>query len=390
MVKEANSFAISGHQVIVIYCHLASWATEFDLSIRRKMPDINWQCVNEKTIDSKLFNGLVRLRRTIWHKVYYIFGDILGSSAKSSVLYSQDLIKHAIKFKADLYIGHNLGALPAVIKASKLHNAKSSFDFEDFHRGESFTGDKQSHKVKLLEDKFVPFLDYATYASPLIEHEYKKFYPRLNSCTINNYFPLKYRNQNDEFIHSSNDVKLFWFSQFIGKDRGLEDILRAIGLVNDHRLKLSLLGNVEENLKAYFKEIAFQANLKDCQLIFLEPVQESDLVQIGQIHHIGLASEVLLQENRNYCLTNKIFIYLLSKNAILFSNTKAQSEFLREHPGVGMIYNQGNIQEIAEKLIFYLNNPVELENHRKNSERLGERLNWENESIKLLQFYNLD
>lgn len=389
MVKEASSFVSLGYQVIVLYSHLSNWATDFDQKIIQENSRIDWRCVNKLNVASKNVLLLVKIRKKFWDNIYWIFGNVLDSGIKSSVLFSQELNISARKVKADLYIGHNLGALPAVIIASKRFNARASFDFEDFHRGESNTKDYQSLKVKCIEDKYVPLLDLATCASPLIEVEYKKLYPNLKITTINNCFPLKYRSDISNIQSNVDELRLFWFSQYIGKERGLEDIIRAIGLVKEKRIKLTLLGNITPELKTYFNNMWSESNLNMDQLVYLDPVPENELVGIGQQHHIGIASEVLIQENRNYCLTNKIFIYLLSKNAIIFSNTKAQSEFLNQHPGIGFLYNQGDIQQVATYLRVYSKDISELERQQNNSDQLGQLLNWENESAKLLQFYSL-
>jgi len=389
MVKEAISFVSLGYKVIVLYSHLSNWATDFDQKIILENSGIDWRCVNKSKVANNNVLLFVRIRKKIWDNIYWIFGNVLDAGIKSSVLFSQELIKSARKIKADLYIGHNLGALPAVIIASKRFNARASFDFEDFHRGESNTKDYQSLKVKCIEDKYVPFLDLATCAAPLIKVEYKKLYPKLKITTINNCFSFKYRSNISNIQSNVDELRLFWFSQYIGKERGLEDIIRAIGLVKEKRIKLTLLGNITPTLKTYFNNISSESNLNNDQLVYIGPVPENELVGIGQQHHIGIASEVLIQENRNYCLTNKIFIYLLSKNAIIFSNTKAQSEFLNQHPGIGFLYNQGDIQQIATYLRVYSNDISELKRQQNNSDQLGKLLNWENESAKLLQFYSL-
>ena len=389
MVKEAQSIALNGFEVSVVYSQLSNWATNLDKELVDLNSEINWICVNNGIIQNSIEFFKIRVRKKIWEKIYQFFSDVFDSDIKSSVLFSQELVKATLKVQADLYIGHNLGALPAIIIASKSYNAKASFDFEDFHRGEYKVGDVQSQKVKKIEDKYVPLLDFATCASPLIEDEYKKLYPYVKITTINNCFPFHYKDKSQR-VNIDEDIKLFWFSQNIGTGRGVEDIIRAIGLVNDKRIKLTLLGNSTDDIKKYFIDISIENNLSSDQLIFLDPVPEKELVKIGMQHHIGIASEILLQENRNYCLTNKIFIYLLAENAILFSNTKAQSEFLKQYPGIGYLYNQGKVEEIANHLKTYLQQPTVLENQRNKSCQFGQDLNWEKERLKLLDFYRLE
>ena len=81
---------------------------------------------------------------------------------------------------------------------------------------------------------------------------------------------------------------------------------------------------------------------------------------------------------------------MLPRGQILFSNTKAQSEFLKQYPGIGYLYNQGKVEEIANHLKTYLQQPTVLENQRNKSCQFGQDLNWEKERLKLLDFYRLE
>ena len=70
--------------------------------------------------------------------------------------------------KADLYIGHNLGSLTAIVKASKKYNAKSVFDFEDFHRGELEQNSLNTSMIIKVEDRYIPNVTSISAASPAI------------------------------------------------------------------------------------------------------------------------------------------------------------------------------------------------------------------------------
>src|SRR6185312_8638387 len=51
----------------------------------------------------------------------------------------------------------------------------------------------------------------------------------VNPITINNTFPLPSRVP-EIAVSDHPGLKLYWFSQTIGPDRGLEDVVRAMGL----------------------------------------------------------------------------------------------------------------------------------------------------------------
>ena len=146
-----------------------------------------------------------------------------------------------------------------------------------------------------------------------------------------------------------------------------------------------MLGNVSQQNKEYFQTLAITNGLLLDQIKFLNPVREDELVKIAADHHLGMASEVQHVPNRDLCLTNKIFIYLLAGNAIVFSETKAQKQFLEEHKNIGSMYKQGDAQELKNIINSYLNNGDLLYQHRSESFRTATAvLNWEKESQKLL------
>ena len=100
---------------------------------------------------------------------------------------------------------------------------------------------------------------------------------------------------------------------------------------------------------------------------------------------ICLSIEVLDFENRNVCLTNKIFTYLLAGNCILFSDTDAQTDFLQTHPGAGFLFENGNEYKLAEVIEKLYYNREQLNSVKLYVSNLAaSELNWENESKKLV------
>lgn len=383
MVKEAKTLCAAGYRVTVIYCPISAWAQPFDEKLFQEFPQINWVSVGSHFRRQPLKYFYARLRRKgYWWTAKY-FGAIMNIQERALVLFSQELSTQACKVKADLYIGHNLGALPAVIKAAKKYNALSCFDFEDYHRGEYHNQAFETTLIKAVEERFAPILSMATTASPLITEAYKTLFPNLNIQTINNCFPLAYavRPMPQKSIFP---LKLFWFSQHLGPNRGLEHVIAAMGLIPDAQIELTLLASSSAELKNYFIELAKNAGLNSEQIKFMEPVNEQKIVDFAASCHIGLALDPPLVENRERSLTNKIFMYLLASNAIIYSNTKAHLRFLSEYGNNGFMVESGKIEALAEILKTYQSQPELLSEHQTKSMEIAQKLNWENEKKKLL------
>ena len=85
-------------------------------------------------------------------------------------------------------------------------------------------------------------------------------------------------------------------------------------------------------------------------------------------------------------MTNKVFMYLLAGNAVLFSTTAAQSHFLEKYPKIGNSFEWANLDCIVAILDRYLKNPELIFEQRKVSLQLGlTQLNWDIEKMTFLK-----
>lgn len=388
MMKEARTLIAFGYKVTVVWCPIAKWADYFDEKLFTQHPEIKWVRAGYHYQKQPIGYWFARMRQKIWKIVYRFFGNRFDAAIKSLVLYSQELSKAALKEQADLFIGHNLGSLPAIVKASIKYNTKAIFDFEDFHRGEFQQFSVQSIMTSEVENKYIPIATSLTTASPAITDAYDSIFIDKPINTINNVFPLSYAV--DKLVElSQKPLKLFWFSQYVGKKRGLENILQAMSAFNEDEISITLLGTCSTEMKSYFGDLASSLHLSQGQLLFMDPVEEKDIVAISSKHHIGVASELGHIQNRELCLTNKLFMYLLAGNALIVTNTKSQKDFLNENNNIGLLYDQASIDSLVKSLKIYIDDPDLLLQHRANALTLAkEKLNWEIEQQLFLDNVN--
>lgn len=385
LIKEAKTLYYTGFDVSVLYCPTSPWADIFDQQLFSDYPKIHWIKVGYHSKHNIISYCLARVRRKVSELLFRIIGDKFRLAECSLVLFNKELEKTTCSIKADLYIGHNIGTLPALVEASKKYKAKSIFDFEDFHRGESVENSYQFKLISKVENKFIPLIDILTSASPAITETYKSIFPEKEIITINNIFPLAYALKEIKEL-PEKPLKLFWFSQYIGKKRGLENVIKAMSSFNSDEITLTLLSSCSCEMRDYFISLASTYNLNHDQLIFIDPVEEKEIVSIASQHHIGLASEVAHIPNRDLCLTNKIFMYLLAGNTLVLSDTNAQKDFLKTYPGIGLLYKQDNSFDLTRLLKQYIDQPKLLHQHRVSSLELAKKeLNWDIEGAKWLK-----
>ncbi len=383
-VKEAVLLSQNNFIVTFIYCPLSPWADAYDDKLFSQNPTIKWICVGSHPNNNSTCYKIARIRRRYWQIIHSYFANKFNSDIKSSVLFSQELLKETLKHKADLFIGHNLGAIQAVIKASVKFNAKVGFDAEDFHRGEFEHHTKARSLIESIEEKYFPQLDYCTAASPLIAQAYKFIFQSKNFTTINNVFSKKYLNNTSDVLNTSS-LNLFWFSQFIGPKRGLEVVVEALNECKGLDINLHLLGNINTSYKQFILETLVNNN----QVTFLSPVAPEEIFEIASKFDIGLATEVPNTQNRDYCLTNKIFTYLLAGNVMVLSDTKAQHKFLKDYPSIGILFESENKSNLAKVFKELYEDRDMLQRMKSNALRLAsDKMNWEEEGVFFIDLIN--
>jgi len=385
LVKEADILADNGFDVTVIFQFWNSWGTDLD---HKLLANKKWKAIriDGDPIDERVKYWKSRFFLLIGKSLIKYFGLKNGLAELALSRNTYKLIKIAKSIPASLYIAHNLGALPAAVLASEKKKAKCGFDAEDFHRQEVSDNETSSayQLTSFIENKYFPKVDYLTVASPLIAIAYRKIYPAIVPVIINNVFSTS--SLQKVVATERKNLKLFWFSQTIGKHRGIEDAIKAIGLLKKYHISLTLLGNIDESNQNYFLDLANDSGLTKTQLIFIAPVAPDDIFELANDYDIGLALEQNTPLNRDICLTNKIFTYLTSGLAIIASETSAQKNFMMENPLVGQSYLIGDIQVLSKIIDAYDKNRDFLHQTKLAAHQLAkEKLNWENESKKFIQ-----
>jgi glycosyltransferase involved in cell wall biosynthesis len=380
LVKEANALADKGYEVSVIYSFWTRWAREAD---HRLFEQVKWRPIlaGGSPFENKFIYFYTRLRIKFWRFISERFTLKFGVAEVARGRTYPELLKKAVSIKADLYIAHIQSALPAAVKAARINNAKCGFDAEDFHRFE-VSDDNNSLNFKMacfIEDKYLPEVNYMTASSPLIAERYASLYNK-KITTILNVFPKS----NAVSITENFDkpIRLFWFSQTVGHNRGIETIIAALKLLKPYDFELHLLGNIAGKDKETF---IGDLDIQDMAVYFHAPVLPTELIGFASQFDIGLASESNTPLNRDICLTNKIFTYIQAGLAIIASDTSAQVMLLDQYPAIGEIYQKDEPESLAALLLRYYLDRKKLSETRMASLMIGQtQLNWELESKKFL------
>jgi glycosyltransferase involved in cell wall biosynthesis len=148
----------------------------------------------------------------------------------------------------------------------------------------------------------------------------------------------------------------------------------------DIHLRGEPLPSYEPTLRA----LASSLDIAD-RVHLLPPAPPGELVALAQRHDIGLALEEPISRNREVCVTNKLFTYMLAGLAVAATDTAGQRGILAGRPDVGFLYRSGDVEGLADGLRRLLEVPGALARARGAAWRAAvERYCWEIERERLV------
>ena len=384
VVKEAQALHEGGNDVTVIATRTLAHVDRRDEAVLAEAP---WRA---QRLDFTVRGGAWRLRRAaqIGHALAFSTTRCADLAGRAFSAFTGPLTAAAKRLPADLYIAHYPAALPAAVMAARRHGALYAFDAEDFHIGD--WPDEPAHQskrylVRAIEERHLPGCAYLTAASPGIADAYQQAYGIARPMVVLNVFPRAQAPPNPTPRGTVEPgPSVYWFSQTIGPDRGLECAVRAIGRARV-RPHLYLRGSPASGFLDRLQSIAAEAGAAG-RLHILTPAAPSEMERLAASYDVGFAGETGQTASRRIALTNKLFTYLLAGLPVVMSDIPAHRAFAPEAGNAARLYNTEDSDSLAAALDSLLEDPELLAAARAAAFHLGQtRFNWDVEKAKLLE-----
>ena len=374
VLKEADALHEAGHTVTAVVCDYTEALRPFDDEIAGR---VAWKVVRvarpagERQV-GQAARGLARLATGLGMRApVAVAASAYGGPVSA-------LRRAASEVPADLYIAHYVAGLAAAAAVARRRGAMLGFDAEDYHAGEGTPFD--TSMVRTIEGALLPACRHVTAAAPLIAKAYAA-QCRVEPATVLNVFPLAMAPIEPRAAFAPDTLKAYWFSQTIGLDRGLQSFIQAMARTRT-RVTLDVRGGNRwghgERLVALARELGIGDRVN-----LLPMARPEEMVKLAASYDIGLSLETDVSENRLFCLTNKIFTYLLAGVPVLLSDTPAQRALAPDLGDAAAVVSLGDPDGIAAALDKLA---AGLPQGRAEAQRLGrERYNWEIEQGALLR-----
>ncbi len=354
ILREADSLSEAGHNVRVVSRQLDSERAEHD---QRLMRSRRWRLQTVDLLGSRR-NQISWLQESIQSKLSrYLFDAGLKNPAvavRGYIKGSGAFAEAASLESADWFIAHTQGALPAAAIAAAKWNARLGFDCEDLL---AESGTDPANIVRLIESKYLPLCDYVSVPSKCVGDRLIKQYRISSPIVLYNVFPLHLAEGMIPPAQRTRDsvLRLHWFGQTLGPDRGIEEAIEAAGQI-EGRVELHLRGRISETYKARVLTLAQHHGIVD-KIKFHPLINHDDLIRTMGQYDVGLCLERPTHGNYAVTITNKLFSYLLAGLAVAATDTLGHREALEKAPSAGILYTAGDVQALAVKLQRWLDNP---------------------------------
>lgn len=392
LMKEADALHEAGYAVRVVAMReetaKAAWDDELMTARKWRLQRID-VCRDNLPGRARWIGG--GLRQRLYQRSGF-FRRLRHGSENALNRYFAEMCSVVSSEPADLFIAHNLQALPVAAFAARKWKARLGFDAEDFHRGEISCFDEGRADLRRLisgiEEKYVPSCEYLSAASDGIGAAYRATLDVPYPVTILNVFPLSERSGDTppEELQSERRGKglsLYWYSQVIGRDRGLEVAIEAVALmkrgVNLH-IRGAWAGGYEHELLAKMKTLGVESLVH-----VVPPVPPEELVERAAQHDVGLALELGETENRRIAVTNKLLNYFVAGLAIAATDVPGQRGIMERALGAGFLFKPGDAKSLADRLTEWRDSPERLSAAKSRSKALGESgFCWDKEKHKII------
>ena len=353
MLKAAEALSGQGHAVRIVSGSSTPWAEQADRVLRQ---DGRWEwtriCYRREQAASTWFRSGLR-QRAAGFAARYLAHHLPAGPAQFAVAargYNRiypELLRAALRSPADLYYAGG-GGMAVGYAAGCRAGVGFAADLEDFHSGEqadSGEGRQHNRLAGALEKRLFSAAAFLTTSSEEIADAYAAAY-QIRPIVIHNTFPLPSTPPDLDNCHGR--LKMYWFSQTIGPERGLEDVIRAAG-VSSLDAELHVRGRAVPGYLAELQRLAASCAPK-LALVAHGPAAPSEMVACCRGYQIGLALEKPDTLNRNLCLTNKALTYLLAGLALVLTDTLGQRRLARQLGPGAMLVGAGDVPGLAAAL----------------------------------------
>jgi len=300
--------------------------------------------------------------------------------------YNIRLLIYLIFNKYDLLVANDLDTLLPNYLVSKLKHLPLVYDSHEYFTGVPEIQNRPLVKWvwKSIEKSIFPHLKNVMTVSDSISIQYESEYGirpiTIRNCARNTGYIIPF--SREELEVSKDHLLLILQGTGINIDRGGEELIEAISRLED----VTLLVVGEGDMLPFLKKKVISLNLSG-QVKFFPRVPWEVMIRYTKTADAGLSLDKDTNINYRFSLPNKLFDYITAGIPIIASNLPEVSKIVNKN-NCGIIIPAVSPDEIVRAIKTLKENPGLLSELKKKAVIASESINWEHESIKILELYN--
>lgn len=312
ILLQAKSLIEHGYEVTII--------NPFgDINEDFKNVGINYLRIKQTfNINNSLSSGKRILRKLLPQNSYEKLKLFYFKYADTNFIdYENELLEVASREKFDIYVAHDLPALPIAHNISKENNSKLVYDSHEFFTGQIALKGKRKEFFKKIENELIGDVDLMFTVNDDIANLFKEEYDKKDiNVLFNSIEEIDSIEKKD--LHNILDIgkekKIILFQGGFLEDRNLELLVTAAKYLEDNNV-LVMLGYsfLEEKLK----EIAKKNNIINKKVFFMDRVPQKELLNYTAGADVGIIPYPDVDLNTKFCTPNKMFEYISSMIPII-------------------------------------------------------------------------
>jgi glycosyltransferase involved in cell wall biosynthesis len=379
MLKTADSLARAGYDVRAISAGFEPWARDAD-SRTTATRTWRWHVVEHGREHAPIRHVTTGLRRHLARRAAHAVGPHNApwwACTRALSRVHDELVATACREPLNLVIAGSIGGLGVAAEIGRRAGIPFAVDLEDFHPAESVAPDASLYHglAERVLSRVLPRAAFVTTSSECIAARYRERFG-VAPAVLHNVFQLPA--QKPPFTRDGGPLRLYWFSQTIGPGRGIEEMIAAAAHAGVPT-QITLRGHSNGTFVAQLRQQA--AAVPGVALRVEAPADPDRMVALCADHDIGLSAEIERVENRQLCLTNKVFTYLLGALPVVLNDTLAQRRLATELGDAAYLYSSGDVQSLGEWLRALALDPRRLRRHREAAwQQAVRRWHWEHEA----------
>ena len=294
--------------------------------------------------------------------------------------------------KVDFIFTHDYFTTPIAYKLAKKNNSKYFVDVHEHALSQKNSTDFFSNlKIKIFQNSYIKNIENEFYTksngistvSDGLNLILSDQYPKIKNLITVRSTPF-YEKHEPKILNSDSKIEMLYHG-ILAPGRGLETYIKTMNFLPE-KYCLKIRGTGTQDYINSLNQLINLFNLSK-KIKIVDPVDFNKIIFEANKSDIGLLimKNTGLQKTIN--LSNKFFEYIMSGIMLCVSNYPDMAKIVNEHSLGLLIDDEQNDPKKIAKLISNISYK-KINLFKKNSIETAKILSWENESKKLLKFFN--